>query len=120
MSLKDLIARDIANVFLNADEFCDNITIQIGSKRFPVVGSLQQNLVQNNSGNGGVLQRISDVLYIKYPLDPLEGLDYAGIVLSAGTRITINDKPYTVVDVSNEMGLATISLQTASGRQEEL
>lgn len=116
MSLKDIIARDITNVFLNADEFCDNITLQIGTKRFNIIGSLQQHLIQNNSGNGGTLQKFSHTLYIKYPLDFEEGLDFANIVLSTGTRITINNQPFSVVDLSNEMGLATINLNTVVGR----
>lgn len=112
MSLKDLIARDISNVFLNTNDFCDNLTIQIGTKKFNVIGSLQSNSVENNSGNGQPLQDISYTLYIKYPMaDDLEMT-----LLSSGTRLTIDNKSFTVVSVSDEMGLATIQLQTRNGR----
>ena len=112
MSLKDCISRDIEKVFLNTNDFCDNITIQIGTKRFNIIGSLQSNSVQNNSGNGQPLQENSWTLYIKYPMvDDLEMT-----LLSSGTRLTINNKSYSVVSVSDEMGLATVQLSTRNGR----
>lgn len=117
MSLKDCISRDIEKVFLNTNDFCDNITIQIGTKRFNVIGSLQSNTVQNNSGSGQPLQENSWTLYIKYPM--IDDLEMT--LLSSGTRLTISmstidNKSYSVVSVSNEMGLATIQLSTRTGR----
>lgn len=112
MSLKDLIARDINRVFLNPNDFCDNLTIQIGTKKFNVIGSLQSNSVENNSGNGQPLQKDAWTLYIRYPLaDNLETT-----LLSSGTRITVNNESFTVVSVSDEMGLATIQLDSRTGR----
>ena len=112
MSLKDCIARDIDRVFLNTNDYCDNLTIQIGTKKFNVIGSLQSNSVENNSGNSSPLQDISYTLYIKYPLTN----DLEQTILSSGTRITIDHKSYSVVSASDEMGLATIQLQTRNGR----
>ena len=112
MSLKDCIARDINTVFLNTNDFCDNLTIQIGTKKFNVIGSLQSNSVENHSGNGQPLQSDAWTLYIKYPMvDDLEMT-----LLSSGTRLTIDNKSYSVVSVSDEMGLATVQLQTRNGR----
>lgn len=112
MSLKDCIARDINNVFLNANDFCDNLTIQIGNTKFNAIGSLQSNSVQNNAGNGQPLQENAWTLYVKYPLE--DGLDRS--ITSSGTRLTIDNNSFTVVGVSNEMGLATIQLNTRTGR----
>lgn len=113
MSLKNLIERDINNVFLNTNDFCDNLTIQIGTSKFNVIGSLQSNIVDNTSGsNTSPLQDISYTLYIKYPLTE----DLERTILSSGTRLTINNKPFSVVSVSDEMGLATIILQGGRGR----
>lgn len=113
MSLKDLIARDINNVFMNTNDFCDNLVIQVGTTKFNVIGSLQSNLVQNNSGsNTSPLQDISYTLYIKYPLTG----DLERSILSSGTRIMINNKSFSVVSVSDELGLATVILQGAQGR----
>lgn len=120
MSLKELIARDITGIFMNVDDFCDNLNIQIGRKKFNVIGSLQSNTVTNNSGNSSPLQSDTWVLYIKYPL--LDDLDSENI-LSAGQRIivsskdsNIKDMAFTIVSVSDEMGLATIQLSNNSGR----
>ena len=126
MSLKELIARDITGIFMNVSDFCDNLNIQIGRKKFNVIGSLQSNTVTNNSGNSNPLQSDTWVLYIKYPL--LDDLDSDNI-LSAGQRIIISnnessiagannikDMAFTIVSVSDEMGLATIQLSTSTGR----
>ena len=112
MSLKDCIARDINTVFQNTNDFCDNLTIQIGSTRFNIIGSLQSNSVENNSGNGQPLQSDAWTLYIKYPM--VDDLEHT--LLSSGARITIDNKSFTVVSVSDEMGLATILLQSGRGR----
>ena len=112
MSLKDCIARDINTIFLNTSDFCDNITIQVGNRKFSVVGSLQSNTVQNNSGSTAPLQSIGYTLYIKYPLS--DNLDQS--LLSSGARITIDNKSYSISSVSNELGLATIQLDSRGGR----
>ena len=120
MSLKELIARDITGIFMNVNDFCDNLNIQIGRKKFNIIGSLQSNTVTNNSGNSSPLQSDTWVLYIKYPL--LDDLDSDNI-LSAGQRIIISSKDsnikdmaFTIVSVSDAMGLATIQLSTSTGR----
>ena len=126
MSLKELIARDITGIFMNVNDFCDNLNIQIGRKKFNVIGSLQSNTVTNNSGNSSPLQSDAWVLYIKYPL--IDDIDTENI-LSAGQRIIISngessltgannikDMAFTIVSVSDEMGLATIQLSTSTGR----
>lgn len=112
MSLKDCIKRDIDRVFLNTSDFCDNITIQNNSKKFNVIGSLQNNTIENNSGNNQPLQSVSYTLYIKYPLS--DNLDQS--LLSSGARITIDNKNFTVVSVADELGIATIELETRGGR----
>ena len=112
MGLKECITRDINNVFLNTDDFCDNLIVQIGNTKFNIIGSLQSNLVQNNTGNSSPLQDNAWTLYTKYPLE--DDLNYS--ILSSGTRLTIDNKSFTVVSISNEMGLATIILQGGRGR----
>ena len=120
MSLKELIARDITGIFMNVNDFCDNLNIQIGRNKFNVIGSLQSNTVTNNSGNSSPLQSDTWVLYIKYPL--LDDLTDDSNILSAGQRIIISNKEnikdmaFTIVSVSDEMGLATIQLSTSTGR----
>lgn len=123
MSLKELIARDITGIFMNVNDFCDNLNIQIGRKKFNVIGSLQSNTVTNNSGNSSPLQSDAWTLYIKYPLldDLATTTDEA--ILSAGQRIIITNREqpdvamsFTIVSVSDEMGIATAQLSTSTGR----
>ena len=120
MSLKELIARDITGIFMNVNDFCDNLNIQIGRNKFNVIGSLQSNTVTNNSGNSSPLQSDAWTLYIKYPL--LDDLTDDSNILSAGQRIIISnnenikDMAFTIVSVSDEMGLATINLTNTNGR----
>lgn len=121
MSLKELIARDITGIFMNVNDFCDNLTLQIGRKKFNVIGSLQSNTVTNNSGNSSPLQSDAWVLYVKYPLiDDLTSED--SNILSTGQRIIISngdnikDMAFTIVSVSDEMGLAQVQLSNNSGR----
>ena len=118
MGLKDCIARDIERVFLNVNDFCDNLIIQIGTTKFNIIGSLQSNLVQNNAGNSAPLQENAWTLYTKYPIDDsdLAAANEAKTLLCAGTRLTIDGKSFTVVSVSNEMGIVTIQLNTRVGR----
>ena len=123
MSLKELIARDITGVFMNVNDFCDNLNIQIGRKKFNVIGSLQSNTVTNNSGNSSPLQSDAWVLYIKYPLIDDLAVTTDEAILSAGQRIIITniEQPdvamsFTIVSVSDEMGLATVQLSNNSGR----
>ena len=120
MSLKELIARDITGIFMNVNDFCDNLNIQIGRKKFNVIGSLQSNTVTNNSGNSSPLQSDAWTLYIKYPL--LDDLNNENI-LSAGQRIIITNREqpdvamsFTIVSVSDEMGLARVNLNCNTGR----
>lgn len=117
MGLKECIAHDIEAVFMNTSDFCDNLVLQIGTTKLNVIGSLQSNSVQNNSGNGQPLQENAYTLYIKYPLildDENSTIERS--LLSSGTRITVNNKSYSVVSVSDEMGLATIQLTSRTGR----
>lgn len=116
MSLKDCIQRDIFNVYMKVDEYCDALTIQIGTTKFDVIGSLQSNSVQNTSGNGQPLQDTAWTLYLPYPLVTSQGNLIARSLLSSGTRITIDGKPYSVISVSDEMGVATIQLHSKTGR----
>lgn len=121
MSLKDLIARDINTIFMNTNDFCDNLSLQIGRQKFNIIGSLQSNTVDNTSGsNASPLQSDTWVLYTKYPL--LDDLDNDNI-LSAGQRIIISSKDsnikdmaFTIVSVSDEMGLARVNLDCNTGR----
>lgn len=114
MSLIDCIKRDNSRVFMKCGEFAEDLRIQICDKFVTVKGSLQQESINNNAGNASPLQQIAYTLYLPYPI-ALENESIRAL-FSSGTRITINNKAFSVVDVSDELGLATIHLKAGSGR----
>lgn len=105
MDLKARIARDTYRVFLKKTEFADELLIGTNSDNaVTVVASLQANEVDNNSGQGAYLQQFSHTLYIEYPID-------GKLQLNAGQVIFINNVAYKVIDLTDEMGVATIHIQ---------
>ena len=105
MRLKDIIAKENSSVFLNADEFADELSIGTNSTNtVKVKASLQENEVNNNSGSGLSLQAFSAVLYVEYPIG-------GTITLNAGQALYIDKTPYKVIDFDDIMGLATIHLR---------
>ena len=107
MRLKDIIAKENSSVFLNKDEFADELLIGTNSMNtVEVCGSLQMNEVDNTSCGGVSLQAFSAVLYVKYPIG-------GTIELNAGQALYINKAPYKVIDFEDVMGLATIHLRRA-------
>jgi hypothetical protein len=109
MTLKDRMAQDIFSVFLRTTDFCDELHIQSGTKAVTIIGSLQQNTIENNADHKAPLQSTSWTLYTKYPLD-------GGFEWSAGMRAIINGEAYSVVDVGDELGIATIHLTKGGAR----
>lgn len=106
-TLKDIIAADLKTVFFaNSDEFCDSLELSISDKTsYRVFGSLQANTVDNNSfGNSSPLQSFSHTLYCEYPIG-------GELTLDTGQVIYIDREPYTVVDITEEMGAATILIR---------
>ena len=93
---------------MNTLEFADELTIQFDNTRVNIKGSLQSNTIQNNSGNNAPLQSVSWTLYTNYPIDNK-------YKLHSGTTLAINDCVYKVVDISDELGLATIRLHKGNG-----
>lgn len=109
MSLKDAIALDNQRIFMNISEFAEQLSVQIGTTTLSIVGSMQSNAVENNSGNTAPLQSMSWTLYTPYPL-----AEQLRVV--TGARMSVNGTVYTVDGISDEMGLCTIQLRTAMGR----
>lgn len=105
MNLKDRIAKDTYRVFLKETEYADKLKIGTNSTNcISVLGSMQANEVDNNSGTGVTLQSFSHTLYCAYPIG-------GKLSLNAGQIIFINDVSYKVLDLNDEMGVATIHLK---------
>lgn len=111
-SLKDIIKADIGAVFCADDlEFCDRLEIGPSSDAMRTAyGSLQQNILNNGSFDAGSpLQKCSHMLYCAYPIG-------GDLWLENGDPIYINKEAYRVVDIQDEMGLATILLEKGKKR----
>ena len=114
MSLKSEIAADITNIFLaNEDEFAETHTIGTNStnKKYRVIASLQSNIINNGNFDGkSPLQLASHTLLVAYPIG-------GELKVSAGQILFIDDVTYEVVDVLDEMGLATILVKKGKERR---
>ena len=114
MTLKDMIAADITNIFLaNEDEFAETHTIGTNStnKKYSVIASLQSDVINNGSFDGRApLQMASDTLLVAYPIG-------GELEVSVGQMLFVDDVTFEVVDVLNEMGLATILLKRGKDRR---
>ena len=114
MSLKSEIAADITNIFLaNEDEFAETHTIGTNStnKKFCVIASLQSNIINNGNFDGkSPLQLASHTLLVAYPIG-------GELKVSAGQILFIDDVTYEVVDILDEMGMATILVKKGKERR---
>ena len=114
MSLKSEIAADITNIFLaNEDEFAETHTIGTNStnKKYRVIASLQSNIINNGNFDGkSPLQLASHTLLVAYPIG-------GELKVSAGQILFIDDVTYEVVDILDEMGMATILVKKGKERR---
>lgn len=105
MSLKSIIQNDITSVFLaDADEYAEALRIGISSTTYiETFGSLQSNLVNNHTGSAP-LQAFSWMLLVStHAISPLN--------LRTGQTVYINNSPYKITTMSDELGISNIGLK---------
>jgi hypothetical protein len=104
MSLKNLIASDIKSVFLgDAEDYCEALKIGISSSNVVnTFGSLQNNLIDNNTGTNPPQS------YAWMLLVPT--MDISELHIRVGQTIYVNDTAYKVTTMSDEMGVSNIGL----------
>lgn len=114
MTLKDMIAADIASVFLaNEDEFAEahDIGTNSSNRKYRVIASLQSNIIDNGNFDGKApLQLASHTLLVAYPIS-------GELRLKADQILYIDDEAFKVIDVLDEMGMATILLKKGSDKR---
>lgn len=114
MTLKDMIAADITSVFLaNEDEFAEfhDIGTNSSNRKYHVIASLQSNTIDNGNFDGKApLQMVSHTLIVAYPIS-------GELRLKADQILYIDDEAYKVIDVLDEMGMATILLKKGSDKR---
>ena len=114
MTLKDMIASDITGVFLaSEDEFAESHKIGTNSKSnaYTVLASLQSNVINNGNFDGKApLQMVSHTLVVAYPIG-------GKLRMNADQILYIDDEAYKVIDVLDEMGVATILLKKGADKR---
>ena len=113
-TLKDMIAADITGVFLaNGDEFAESHDIGTNSsnRKYRVIASLQSNIIDNGNFDGKApLQLASHTLLVAYPIG-------GELRLKVDQPLYIDDEAFKVIDVLDEMGMATILLKKGSDKR---
>lgn len=113
-TLKEQIEADIAGVFLKDDtEFASVHKIGTNSKSnaYTVLASLQSNVINNGNFDGKApLQMVSHTCIVAYPIG-------GKLRLNADQILYIDDEAYKVIDVLDEMGMATILLRKGSDKR---
>ena len=114
MTLKDMIAADITGVFLaSEDEFAEfhDIGTNSSNRKYHVIASLQSNTIDNGAFDGKApLQMVSHTLLVAYPIG-------GELRLKADQILYIDDEVFKVIDVLDEMGMATILLKKGSDKR---
>ncbi len=113
-TLKDMIAADITGVFLaNSDEFAEmhDIGTNSSNRKYRVIASLQSNIIDNGNFDGKApLQLASHTLIVAYPIG-------GELRLKVDQPLYIDDEAFKVIDVLDEMGMATILLKKGADKR---
>lgn len=113
-TLKEQIAADITGVFFaNEDEFAETHTIGTNSsnRKYRVIASLQSNIIDNGNFDGKApLQLASHTLLVAYPIG-------GELRLKVDQPLYIDDEAFKVIDVLDEMGMATILLKKGADKR---
>ena len=114
MTLKEMIASDIGNVFLaSSDEFAEfhDIGTNSSNRKYHVIASLQSNTIDNGNFDGKApLQMVSHTCIVAYPIG-------GELRLKVDQILFIDDEAYKVIDVLDEMGMATILLKKGADKR---
>ena len=114
MTLKDMIAADITGVFLaSEDEFAEahDIGTNSSNRKYRVIASLQSNTIDNGNFDGkSPLQMVSHTCVVAYPIG-------GELRLKADQILYIDYEAYKVIDVLDEMGMATILLKKGADKR---
>ena len=113
-TLKEQIEADIAGVFFKDDtEFAESHKIGTNSKSnaYTVLASLQSNVINNGNFDGKApLQLASHTMLVAYPIG-------GKLRVNADQILYIDDEAYKVIDVLDEMGMATILLKKGADKR---
>lgn len=104
MKFKDTVAADIDNVFLNVDEFAEDVNIDGNSVKIVMDSDLLKELKLSNNGEGLASSEL--LFHVKK--------DNLGFVPFVGQDITFNGKLYYIKSIpADDEGLYTITIGVA-------
>jgi len=112
-SFKETVEQDIHNIFLNTNEFAENLDVKYSDREYniPVVidrdVSRERGRLSNDSNAGG--QRVQGI-FISELVAYISFTDL-GIVPNKNTPIWIDGDKYNIVNVSSNMGMITLDLE---------
>ena len=113
-TLKDMIAADITGVFLaSSDEYAEMHKIGTNSKSnaYTVLASLQSNTIDNGNFDGKApLQMVSHTCIVAYPIG-------GELRLKVDQILYIEYEAFKLIDVLDEMGMATILLKKGADKR---
>ena len=103
-SFKDLLMRDVDEVFMNPEEFADN-THTIDGKTMTVMFDEMENIEREKK-----MKSHMDGLYARQILIYVKASEF-GPLPAFGRILRLDNKPYNVVDAVDEGGVYTITLE---------
>jgi hypothetical protein len=102
MNLKDQIAKDNNNVFLNNNDFADTYNIKYDNKSQDIVAVIDNDVLRQGGNAQGVYLGMKRVF--------VNANDFPHR-FAIGARITIDGKTYYVRDNGEEMGMYVITIE---------
>ncbi len=108
MSFKDTLTRDISSVFLNTEEFADEVFIDMGGGRQKITVSLDNEAMSHNASLEE-LDRTSGI--IVFFVSAAEFKDKFGVLPNAGDALRFNTVPCTVIKAPDTCGVLAVTLE---------
>jgi hypothetical protein len=108
VSFKQVVERDITDVFFNLDEFSD--IHSVGGKDIPAMIDDMENIEREKKFNSHM-----DGIYARQILLYVKASDFGGLP-SQGSILVLDGKRYVIVDTVDEGGVYTITLEANRSR----
>lgn len=116
MSFLDLVKQHNETIFSNTCLFSERLVLQFGSKSCEVVGVLKSNTVYSNNSKYEYLQQVGWTLIVSTDQFATEVPKWIFNQINVGSSLVVNDKPYMVTGITNELGMTKFKLQKGGAR----
>lgn len=107
-TFKDIMRRDVKNVFFNKDEFADEHIVD----GIPMVAMIDD---MEHIEREKKMKSNMDGIYARQILLYVQSSDF-GPLPAFGRLLTLDSRKYTVVDATDECGVYTITLEANKSR----